>query len=72
MPATIPSKIFLLTVCHKKAEITTHITLILPVVLYGCENWFVTLKDGNRLRVFENMELRKISGPNSTSWQQGT
>jgi hypothetical protein len=29
-------------------------TIILPVVLYGCENWSLTLKEEHRLRVFEN------------------
>jgi hypothetical protein len=33
------------------------------VVLYGCETWFLTLKDGHRLRAFENRVLRRIFGP---------
>jgi hypothetical protein len=37
-------------------------TIILPVVLYGCEAWSVTLKEELRLRVFENRVLR-IFGP---------
>jgi hypothetical protein len=36
--------------------------IILPVVLYGCETWSLTLKDEHRLRVFENMVLRRIFG----------
>jgi hypothetical protein len=36
---------------------------ILPVVLYGCETWSLTSKEGYRLRVFENRVLRKIFGP---------
>jgi hypothetical protein len=35
----------------------------LPVVLYGCETWSLTLKDERRLRVFENRVLRRIFGP---------
>jgi hypothetical protein len=35
----------------------------LPVVLYGCEIWSLTLKEEHRLRVFENRVLRKIFGP---------
>jgi hypothetical protein len=35
----------------------------LPVVLYGCETWWLTLREELRLRVFENMMLRKIFGP---------
>jgi hypothetical protein len=38
-------------------------TIILPVVLYGCEIWSLTLKEGRRLRVFENRVLRRIFGP---------
>jgi hypothetical protein len=38
-------------------------TVILPVVLYGCETWSLTLRVEHRLRVFENRELRKIFGP---------
>jgi hypothetical protein len=38
-------------------------TVILPVVLYGCETWSLTLR-GHRLRVFENRVLRRIFGPN--------
>jgi hypothetical protein len=35
----------------------------LPVVLYGCETWSVTLREEHRLRVFENRVLRGIFGP---------
>ena len=38
-------------------------TIILPVVLYGCETWSFTLREERRLRVFENMVLRRIFGP---------
>jgi hypothetical protein len=31
---------------------------ILPVVLYGCETWSLTLREKHRLRVFENRVLR--------------
>jgi hypothetical protein len=37
-------------------------TTILPVVLYGCKTWSLTLRDENRLRVFENRLLRRIFG----------
>jgi hypothetical protein len=33
------------------------------VVLYGCETWSLTLREEHRLRVFENMVLRRIFGP---------
>jgi hypothetical protein len=35
-------------------------TIILPVVLYGCETWSLTLREEHRLRVFENRVLRRI------------
>ena len=35
---------------------------ILPVVLYGCETWSLTLREECRLRVFENLILRRIFG----------
>jgi hypothetical protein len=38
-------------------------TIILPVVLYGCETWSLTLREEHRLRVFENRILRRIFGP---------
>jgi hypothetical protein len=37
-------------------------TIILPVVLYGCETWSLTLREDHRLRVFENRVLRAIFG----------
>ena len=37
--------------------------LILPVVLYGCETWSLTLREESRLRLFENRVLRRIFGP---------
>ena len=36
--------------------------VILPVVLYGCETWSLTLREECRLRVFENRVLRSIFG----------
>jgi hypothetical protein len=42
-------------VCHK--------TIILPVVLYGCETWFLTLRKEHSLGVFKNRMLRRIFGP---------
>jgi hypothetical protein len=38
-------------------------TIILPVVLYECETWSLTLREEHRLRVFENRALRRIFGP---------
>ena len=36
---------------------------ILPVVLYGCETWSLTLREERRLRVIENRVLRRVFGP---------
>jgi hypothetical protein len=38
-------------------------TIIVPVVLYGCETWSLTLREKHILRVFENRVLRRIFGP---------
>ena len=38
-------------------------TIILPVVLYGCETWSLILREERRLRVFENRVLRRVFGP---------
>jgi hypothetical protein len=45
-------------------KITVYRTIILPVVLYGCETWSLTLREERRLRVFENRVLRRIFGHN--------
>ena len=47
----------------KNLKIKIYRTIILPVVLYGCETWSLTLRKERKLRVFENMVLRKIFGP---------
>ena len=47
----------------KNLKITIYRIIILPVVLYGCENWSLTLREERRLRVFENRVLRRIFGP---------
>jgi hypothetical protein len=38
-------------------------TIILPVVLYWCETWSLTMREEYRLRVFENRVLMRIFGP---------
>jgi hypothetical protein len=43
-------------------KIRIYKTIILPLILYGCETWSLTLRDEHRLRVFENRVLRRISG----------
>jgi hypothetical protein len=45
-------------------QIKIYKTIILPVVLYGCETWYLTLREEHRLRVFENRVQRRLFGPN--------
>jgi hypothetical protein len=47
----------------KNIKIRIYKTIILPVALYGCETWSLTLREEHRLRVFENRTLRSIFGP---------
>ena len=47
----------------KNIKIELYSTIILPVVLYGCETWSLTLREESRLRVFENRVLRRIFRP---------
>jgi len=46
----------------KNLEIKIYRTIILPVVLYGCEIWSLTLREESRLRAFENKVLRRVFG----------
>ena len=47
----------------KNLKIKIYRTIILSVVVYGCETWSLTLREERRLRVFENRVLRGICGP---------
>jgi hypothetical protein len=47
----------------RNVKVKIYKIIILPVVLYGCETWSLTLREENRLRVFENRILRRIFGP---------
>jgi hypothetical protein len=47
----------------KNVKIKMYRNTILPVVLYGCEIWSLTLREERKLRVFENRMLRRIFGP---------
>jgi hypothetical protein len=56
----------------KKLKIKIYKTVILPIGLYGCETWSFTLREEQRLRVFENRVLRRIFGTKSEedgSWE---
>jgi len=47
----------------KNLKIKIYRTVILPVVLYGCETLSLTLREKRRLRLFENRVLRRVFGP---------
>jgi hypothetical protein len=47
----------------KNVKIKIYRTIILPVLLYGCGSWSLTLREESSLRVFENKVLRRIFGP---------
>ena len=46
----------------KYMKIKIYSTTVLPIVLYGCASWSLTLRDEHRLRAFENRVLRKRFG----------
>jgi hypothetical protein len=58
MLATMRSRLL-----SKNVKIKIYKTIILPVVLYGCETWSLTLREEHKLRVFESRVLRRIFGP---------
>jgi hypothetical protein len=47
----------------KNIKIRIYKTIILPLVMYGCKTWSLTLREEHRLRVFENRVLRRLFGP---------
>jgi hypothetical protein len=62
-----------LSTYNTKPKIKIYKTAVIPVVLYGCETWSLTLWEEHRLRVFENRVLRKIFGPKreeDESWRK--
>jgi hypothetical protein len=44
-------------------KIRIYKTIILPVVLYGCETWSLTIREEHRLKVLEKRVLRRMFGP---------
>jgi hypothetical protein len=47
----------------RNVKVKIYKTIILSVILYGCETWSLTLREEHRPRVFENGVLRRIFGP---------
>jgi hypothetical protein len=70
MLAIIQCRIFFSSsLLSKNIKIKIYRAVILPVVLYGYEAWYLTLKEEHRLRLFEYGVLRKIFGP---KWDEVT
>jgi hypothetical protein len=47
----------------KNTKVKIYRTIMLPVVLYGCETWLLISREECRLGIFENRVLRRIFGP---------
>jgi hypothetical protein len=54
MLATIRFSLLSSRLLYRNIKVKIHKTIILPVVLYGCETWSLTLREEHRLRVIEN------------------
>jgi hypothetical protein len=63
MLATIWFSLLSSCLLSRNLKVKIYQTIILPVVLYGCETWSLTLREEYRLVVFENRVLRRIFGP---------
>ena len=63
MLAGIPCRILCIQFAIQNIKIKMFRTVILPVVVYGCETWSLTLRDERKLRLFESGVLRRICGP---------
>jgi hypothetical protein len=66
MLAIIQFRIFCLPVCNLKTQSLKYRSIILLIVLYGCETWFLTLREEHRLRV-----LKRIFGPKGDELRMG-
>jgi hypothetical protein len=55
----------------KNIKVRIYKTIILTVVLYGCETWYLILREEHRPGVFENRMLRRISGQNMAALSPG-
>jgi hypothetical protein len=47
----------------RNVKVTVYRTIILPFILYGCETWFLTLREEHRLGMLDNRVVRRIFGP---------
>ena len=68
------SESFVFQLAVQNIKIKIYRIIILPIDLYGCETWSLTLGEERRLRMFENRVLRRIFGPNrdevTGEWRQ--
>jgi hypothetical protein len=71
MLATIQFRIFCLLLPFCNINVKEYRSKILPVVVYGCETWCLTLGEECRLRVSKNRVLRKILGPKREEVMEG-
>jgi hypothetical protein len=55
----------------KNLMIIIYKTIMLPVVLYGCVIWSLTLREKRRMMMFENRVLRRIFGPKTRDGRVG-
>jgi hypothetical protein len=62
MLATVWFSLLSSRLLSRNIKVIIYKTIILPVILYGCETWSLTLREEHRLRVFENRVLRRIFG----------
>ena len=60
---SLSAESFVFQFAMQKFKSKIYRTIILPVVLYGCETWSLTLGEERRLRVFGNRVLRRVFGP---------
>ena len=62
-PKKLGKNVLIFSILCVNLKIKIYKTIILPVVLYGCETWSLTLREERGLRVFENRVLRRVFGP---------
>jgi hypothetical protein len=63
MNNTLGAEFFSSRLLSKNLKINIYRSIILPVVLYGRGAWSLTLREGRRLKVFENRVLRRVFWP---------
>jgi hypothetical protein len=62
MLAAIQSRTFIFSSAVTNTKLRIYKTMMLPLILYGCETWSQSLRGKHRLGVFENRVLKKIFG----------